>query len=79
MPCPSGFTLVAYGEALRGVLDKEVERKEVEVTRQLERASIAVSTYRQKNIRPGFDAICEIRIIIINTSEADEKYFPPHD
>jgi hypothetical protein len=29
---------------LRGVLDKELERKEVEVTRQLESASIAVST-----------------------------------
>ena len=30
------------------MLDKEFERKEVEVTRQLESASIAVSTYRRK-------------------------------
>ena len=36
------------------MLDKELERKEVEVTRQLESASIAVSTY--KNI-----ILCQLR------------------
>ena len=35
---------------MRGVLDKELLRKEVEVTRQLERASIAVSTYRHMHV-----------------------------
>ena len=32
------------------MLDKELLRKEVEVTRQLERASIAVSTYRHMHM-----------------------------
>ena len=47
VPWASGFTgvpLVAKGDALSGVLDNELERKDVDVTRQLERASIAVST-----------------------------------